>query len=50
MIKESVDVSQCDEASFIPVHSSKCGGSFTGVLADEADQRGRPAERSSSGL
>lgn len=24
---------------------SKCGGSFAGVLADEAEQRGRPAQR-----
>ena len=35
----------CDEASLIS--PSERGGSLAGVLADEADQRGRPAQRSS---
>lgn len=37
-------VSPCDAASF-SLLSSERGGGAAGVLADEADQRGRPAER-----
>jgi len=50
MRKDAFDVEQRDEAPFVFVSLSKRGGSFTGVLADEADQRGRPAERSSGCL
>lgn len=49
-MKDRVDIPQCDKVSFMSLHSSKCGGSVTGVLADEADQRGRSAERSSGCL
>lgn len=38
------------KASFILVCCSKCGGSFAGVLADEADQRRRPTQRRPSCL